>query len=78
MFEKVCAFLVVLVAMVSSVKADIIEVDDTLTGIEAVTFNPGEFVMPLLGALAAIITAVAVVKFAPIVWKWLLNFVRSR
>jgi len=51
--------LVGLIMGAQSAMADIVTIDNTKTGLEAVTFNPGEFVMPVIQALVAIIGAVA-------------------
>lgn len=52
----------VFVAFVSAVYAPasmaaLVELDPTKTGIEAVTFNPGEFVTPVIMAIVGIFTA---------------------
>lgn len=58
-------------------EGDLINIDDTKTGLESIVFSPGAIVQPLILIIASVIMSVAAIWLVSLGIKWLLKFVRG-
>jgi hypothetical protein len=80
LFSKIAVAAFALIATVQGAFAavgDLVTVDPTKEGMEAVTFAPGALVQPILLIIGAVIMSVAAIWLVVIGLKWLLKYLKG-